>query len=485
MKQSRRPRVGMTSLPVSVPLLLVIALGPIVSFGFEAMPIAGIVLWAATTLVGLALALRLPRLDARSLWIWIVLGLFAVGYFGKTFYAATWLDGHGDLSDLNPEWGAFSDADLLRSYEVVSAAFLVFAAGLLFTARPTALDEAPPYRRSRVRSAIAGIAVVVLALTLLRGALGIGVMGLETEGLPFGIDTIIFRAQSSLIPALLLVLMWAGERNEDTLSSALAILVLGLHLVAIAAVSASKAGLIHFAAYVLFLWIVSNRLTPKRELLLALIGVAAIGFYVVGAEFRVLRVDGLSFSEALETVWSVEDAPFADLSNEGLRAIFLRISGAEGTWFVLSDLAGSAASMIDRLAAVWSTSIRDVYTRQIVGVTWLQDFRAPGFIGALLLVFGLAGVGLCLLIGPLVSFAWRLVGHFPAAPAQLAFSAVFLLQTLMEGIFQWQDLAVFALTLPVAAVFAGWLAGAGLPAAARDALGRTGRPGGRFRLSGP
>ncbi|HUL66583.1 MAG TPA: hypothetical protein VLW55_18440 [Burkholderiaceae bacterium] len=448
-------------------MIVIVGIGPFAGFGIRALPSSALVLWGLSTLAAVLVAARFRRIDAQTLWIWIVLALLVVGYFAKTFYAAQWLFEFKSLTDLNPEWSDFDKSDLLTGYQVTCAAFVLFVLGAIASLQGEPRPEEIQHGTLRPRMALAGILVIVLLLAPLRGFLGIGVMGVESEELPYGISTLIFRAQSTLIPALLLVLVWSGERRGDRLLSMLATLLLGVHLVVMAAVSASKAGLFYFAAYMLCLWIISARLTRLRQVILGAVGVAALAFFVLGADLRVLRIEGLSLADAIEALQQGSEISASARLDQGLRALFLRISGADGLWFVLGDH-GYSVPLIGRWQAIWATSLRDFFTRDIVGVVWLLDFRSPGFVAALIMVLGLAGVALCVMIGPVIAALWRTLGSLPGAPALRAFFAVFLLQTLMEGIFRWQDLIAFSLAILVAVLFAIWLRGGSVAFLMRD-----------------
>lgn len=448
----------MSALPLGVPLLLIVILGPAVAFGRGELPAVPLLLWLLTSLAAIAVVARFRRIDSNTLWVWLLLALFAIGYFAKGFFAATWLAREGSLEQLNPEWARFTMEDIVVGYEVTCLAFLGFVASLRWSLRPSASPAETTINVQRARVSLVMLAIAALVLAALRTALAVGVMGVENDELPLGIDTVLFRAQSLLIPALLLVVMWSGERSGRPLESNLAAIVLGVHLSAVAAVAASKAGLMYFALYVVGLWIACGRLTRARTSLLVLLGILAVLAFVVSAELRTLRVEGWSLPEAVKLAMADVGAASSIASiHDGLQAIFLRVIGADGIWFVMSDAVWSVAPLPERLSAVWHASIVELYTRDIVGVTWLQDFRAPGFVGAFMLVFGAPGLLLCLLVGPAVSILWALIGRAPGAAALAAFSATFVMQTFMDGTFRWQDFAAFSMTLPIAAAFGFWL----------------------------
>lgn len=447
----------MNSLPLSLPLVLTVVLGPAVAFGRGDLPVHGLVLWPLSALAAVAVAARFRRIDSDTLWTWLLLALFVVGYFAKSFFAAVWLTREGSLEALNPEWSRFTMDDIAVGYEVTCLAFLAFVANLPWSSRTKAVLAQPDVSAQRTRVSLVVLAIAALLLLGLRAALGIGVMGLDSSGLPLGVDTLLFRAQSSLIPALLLVVMWAGERTGRRAESNLAALALAVHLAAVAAVAASKAGLIYLALYVVGLWVACDRLSRARQLLLLLLGFLAVFTFGLGAELRTLRIEGLTLSEAAKAMADTGESFSIVSIRNGLRAIFLRITGVDGIWFVIGDPVWSAATFQERISAVWHGSIVELYTRQIVGVTWLQDFRAPGFVGAFVLLLGVPGLLLNLLLGPALSFLWVLIGRLPGTPALAAFSAAFVLQMLMDGTFRWQDFVVFFVTLPMAAAFAFWL----------------------------
>lgn len=448
----------MTALPLGVPLILIVIVGPVVAFGPGSLPLPTLILWALTALAAVAVIARYRRIEASTLWLWLLLTLLALGYFAKSTLAAMWLQREGSLEELNPEWAHLTIDDIVLGYGISCLAFLGVVASLGWSLRPRALAATAEISLHRVRAALVVLASAVIALAALRGALGIGVMGVETENLPLGLDSVVFRVQSSLIPALLLVVMWSGEASSRRMESNLAAMVLGIHLLAVSAVAASKAGPIYLVVYVVGLWIACGRMTRDRTVLLALLGLLAVLAFVIGGEMRIHRIEGLPLAEAA-AVALLDGEPVSLLSSigDGLQTILLRISGADGIWFVTTDPVWSAATINERLMAVWDASIVDLYTRDVVGVTWLQDFRAPGFIGAFLLVFGAPGLLLCTLVFPALSVLHMALSRAPGAPALMAFSAAFITYALMDGTFRWQDFAVFFLTLPAASAFAFWL----------------------------
>lgn len=401
---------------------------------------------------------RLHRITLANWWMWLVAGLFLAGYFLKILFFALLLNGNTLLESFNPEWQHILVTDLSVAYTHAAFAFLVFALALQLLPSPQAVSlvvARPDPRRLRI-SFIALAAISALTIGL-RTWLGIGIMGVETERLPFFLDTIVFRTQAMLIPAGALILIGAYDSLGDTRGYILSSLFLFVHLLALAVISASKAGAFYFLLYLVGYWLLSQRLTPSRIKLMVVLTVVGLLYFIIGLQIRIARLEGSGIEEAFAQLLAFDKEAMTIRLQESLAAIFLRIIGGDSLTLTLMYLQDSQAA--PTWAQLSSLGLRDYFTYNVMGVQVPEDFRSPGFIAAFLLVGGLPAL---LALLPFTLFLWdslwRSLQRNGMFLGFFSFSAAFLFQILMEGCFLWTDMVVFAGCVLLALLLCRWLA---------------------------
>jgi len=424
-------------------------------------------LWLLCLAATFALAAKYPRIDESSLWLWILVFLFGVGYFGKTAFVGYWMEQSEVMDKLNPDWEWITETDLVRGLRTSMLAMLVATGtALVFRQAPQSSPTTGQVVAQRLLVATVCVSAAVAGLSLLRSALGIGVMGVEGAELPLGIDTAIFRVQSAVLPAALIGLLWLAHNSRRPALYAAFVGLLALHFITLALVSASKAGVLNLIVLLVFFWLCTGAFTIRRLAIMGVLGVAAVVFFAVSNELRALRVDGLTLSEGFAALAEAGSVDVLQGMRAALRAIFLRVSGVDGLWFVTGQ---AEVGFVDlsRLDDLVKMGMVEYYTREIVGITWLQDFRAPGFVAAVALPFGL--IGIFFLIPLLLAYAafWRYLGRYSFhTPVRVYFGA-FALQYLMEGTFRWQDFVAALFGMALMVVLLAWILGKPLGLAVR------------------
>jgi len=411
-----------------------------------------------------AFAMLMTRLNKpfrETLWVWVILCVFCVGYFFKTLLIASYLDDADIINLINPEWGWLSAFSLSRGYYWITLAFVVFCVTswlLLGTTKSVYLREKVIESKRgsyhRTMSFLLVITILSIFLMLLRVKLGIGIMGVQTDRLPFRMDTIIFRLQSYVLPVLFLLVVWVTERERWWRGWLMALACLLLYICLLSIVVASRAGLVNFALYTLCLWMVCGFLSWKRMSIVALMGSGTLAFFPFVTAIRGARMGGdLSLISSLQiATGQFGGVDWVEMMRFVANHIILRVGGADGVWFVqgyapdiLSADWGGQGSILDGVVGF--------YTRNIVGVTHAADFRSPGIIGALMLLGGFFGV---VVLWPillwLIHFIWTRFTRWNTSPVILATFACFLFGFMSEGTLQVQDF----ISMLIAAFLCEW-----------------------------
>jgi hypothetical protein len=411
--------------------------------------------WSAASLGAAALLVaQLGGAPARTLWAWLLLALFAVGYHLQTVLAIT-LDGDPgalrlsigrDMMWVTPAVAADAYGYIAPAFIVTAIAATIALSVLARVERPAAASAARIDRR-RLAWLLAGIGLISLMLAALRWVLDIGVLGRETQHLPWRVDTAIFRTQSHLLPALLIYALWASERLANRRFVLAAGALLFAHQLTVGLISTSKAGLLWFAMPVLFLWLLDGRLTRRRGLLIGVVLAAVILTYPVVTALRYARVQAPGvdspddFREAFVARLATQSPAF--MARETARRLVVRVNGAAGVWFTLR--AAPAAGGLDALWPDRGVPLVRYYTREIYDVTGPGDFRQPGLAAAFLIAGGPRGaMAMWVVFVAGAAAAWWASGRLRTAAASRALIGLHLLTFANEGTLQWQDVVAAA-----------------------------------------
>ena len=402
-------------------------------------------------------SLLLPKLSAPwkdSLWAWVFAGLFLQGYYLRSYLFARDVVKVGYVGD-NPEMNWVSLNTIAACLPYVTAAFaaVCLASWLSLTFLPPAPEpEEPP---GGLGPWVVGLVSTALAVGVSCGVvqyvLGIGVMGMETaRRLPLLLDSVVIHSRLDLAPALVYLAIWLSDRSEDGRHRALplaALVVLGLMD---GALSTSRGSLLKLALPLLFLWLLTGRLTRRRFQFLALAVGLTILLHPVISALRSARMNASgpweAVASAVTAAW-LED-PTGSLSTNGQR-IVERVTGAEGVWFSVSDM--PVGIDLKRLAGHFTgDSLTVYYTKEVVGVTRAADFRSPGLVGFSMLIGGWQGaVILPFLVVLGVRAVWWPLGRLRSSPVALSLWTMAMFLVVMEGTF-----AVSGVVFPLGAVAA-------------------------------
>ena len=415
---------------------------------------------------------RLAGPPGRSLWAWVILLVFVQGYYVKSYWFARIVQTPGFML-VNHELYWLSADQIAAGLVPITWAFCTFCvvAWVLLGPVPTEVataEEPPPSDESRALSLIALATAVGFAAGAVQWYLGFGVMGVENDPLPLRLDTIIVRTRAELVPGLIYLGIWSVDRSRRWTTWAVAagslLLMAGLDTV----LSTSRGSFARYGLPVLFLWLLTGRLTARRAAFVALTLLLTLALHPVASALRAQRMSESMVARGGEELDAADGSTLFTLG-----VLASRVGGAEGVWYVAGrmDEGVDAARVVDHLSG--ALPIHVYHTRAIVGLPAIVDFRSPGLLGGLMLLGGRAW-WLWLLAGyaAAVRLGWGGLSRLRTAAVARSIAAMQCLLQSMEGTFQAQNVGSMLATILVVEL------------AQRRFLGRRGPDGGRRALNG-
>ena len=372
---------------------------------------------------------RLGRSPNMASPVWIILGVFAVGYYSK-FYWITW------VLDTNAEWPfgwlfrslANSRWLMFRAYEISTWGFVAFClsgwAVLGWGPRDTPhwdkeqhWDEQETLIRHRITELsiplLFALAVVVVTTGYAQYATGIAIAGVEAVYLPFRLAGVIVHSRDVTIPALLLLIIWLADGRQLGAMFSVALGMLVLHGLTQMLLLSSRGALLMMLFPLVMLWLLTGRFTARRRNVLLGIFFMAAWLHPVISEYRRLRVVGGAgdvagaFTEAVGA-----SGEFWSSASKGLTSLIARVVGTDMLLFAaqLGDVSLSFENISYYLFNP-TRSLARIFTQDIAGFgpnTW-EHLSAPSLLGTFYLVGGSVGVIIGAALWPVF---WQLIWTF-------------------------------------------------------------------------
>lgn len=403
-------------------------------------------------LIVLILFYKLFSTDIRKLPLFVLSFVFLTGYFFKNYYAYIYLSGGGGFSDLYPEWDILSASYVEHAFFWVSVfCFFIVICAYFVEVKVPLFRGGGDVRVRRVWSILLITLCVFLAFSWVRGNLGIGIMGKEVVRLPLNFDTVIFRFQENVAPAIFLLMAWVAMQSGNRFLMGWSLFFLLVNFVILSFLSGSKSGLIYFMLYTFFFFVLSGTLTKKRLLAFLPLAFIVVVFYAYLSEVRVGLIEGQGLLDACQYgLNQFSEKDFGEVVSSTLGRIVNRVIGVDGVWYYYSFIDFNGDELYSRIGRLLEMGPSLFYTSEVVGVERVADFRSPGLLGVFLLAVGPIGA---FLVTPLYVFlvfmVWNyLVGLRCSIPI-LAVYSVFVLQMTSEGTFHISDIVMFIIVVMI------------------------------------
>jgi hypothetical protein len=300
--------------------------------------------YLALTLVAVAsCALLLSRMNRpleTTLPYWSILLVFIIGYFVKFYWAALDINGFleaGQISD-----AAYSSFAFAPTFKLTVIAFTCVCFSSWLSLGPSRyLREQNRLEGGRLAyKAFARFLIitapVLMILTFIAAYMtGITIMGTAPVSLPFRLTGAIFYTRTAFIPALLLALVFIGNKGRSRFLSRAGIMLLVLHGISDILLRSSRGQLIVMMMTLGFLFLAGGLRIRRLEWTVIIGGVLLTIFLApLITEYRNYRIitQNKSISEAV--TWSVQEgfsgkASMINTFTNGLKFIILRITGVE------------------------------------------------------------------------------------------------------------------------------------------------------------
>nr|UXE44913.1 hypothetical protein Hi04_10k_c3883_00022 [uncultured bacterium] len=379
-----------------------------------------------------ALAFLLTRLDfhwAKTLWAWTVVFVFVQGYFIATYAAATIVSSRAFEERFGYECNWVSDRTIVNAIPWFSASFIVFCVVAWLLLGRTTAGDLPNQRElvadaRRVTSLAIAAAITCIVAGILQAYLGIGVMGRVSAALPFHFDTIIINTRLRIGPAILLLTAWLYDVHQKRRHMSVIVGLLVVLALMDALIRTSRGSLPFYMLPVFCLWVMTKRFSARRLALAVVVVAATVALHPVVSAMRMDRmVNDESATEALNNALLDTGSSVLESAPESAGNLGKRVTGVDGVWF--SERALPAGFAPQRLL-----DLGEYYTRNVVGLDLEGDFRAPGFVGAFMLLGGFPAVIICTALYIVFLWAvWRWAGNLQTgvvARAWLVSSLIFL-----------------------------------------------------------
>ncbi len=384
-----------------------------------------------------------------TLWMWVMLFVFLMGYYLK-FFLFSYGMGTPIFDYLMHEL-AWADRRDLQDSLVISTfgfiAFAVVAAALLRGTNLNPLKPPPASDRVNPRALTWLLVLTFIGVVISLGValvFGFGQMGVEHQALPFRLDAVFTRFRISLAPAIFVTALWVSDNRKTQ-----GVWMLGLALTALSAVldayvRGSRGSIALAFLPLMFLWGVSGTFSQARKVLSLAVVVLTFALFPI---FTMVRGERIAASQEREI--DREAVAQEAVSSEGLTFAFNtvagRVMGIDSMMQIAQDsrpsptaIAGVTSISPSRLTWLASGGQMVQYmTHTVVGIPLdVIEGRSPGFLGGFYIVGGTDGmVLLTVLYTGLVVLIWRRIASHRYAAPLLAYVAAVLMSYTQEGVF--------------------------------------------------
>ncbi len=322
-------------------LLLVFVGGYLATFSiFEPIALEYLVF---TIISIFACSLLLTRLNpplVNKLPIWIILAVFILAFYIK-FYLMVW---NPDIMPLGLfrrlQWIIKSPEILLNTYATMTYAFVTFCLTswwlLVYKKIPRFRSFKREINYRRIFPVLMWlIPFLMIVTTLVMYVTGISRMAAESVYLPFHLAGWIFYIRTTLIPVLLLLLIWCSDKAGSRKHLILGILLLFLHGLSDMLLRSSRGSLLMMFIMLMLLFIVTRQITKQRIRLFAIILLMTMLLWPVISAYRYIRAGsysvsiGDSLSESINSISSYGSISVSETFSEAIKSVLFRFVGVD------------------------------------------------------------------------------------------------------------------------------------------------------------
>lgn len=324
----------------------------------------------------LACCLLLTRLNPplnKKLPIWIILAVFMVAYYFKFYWMVY------DPEILGNGWVMRKLYTLLQyptvlfeTFKTISYAFITFCITAWFLLGHTrSLHMESLKRRINYRPAISIllwlIPVLMAITTYVMYITGMCRMAADNPHLPFRLAGWIFHIRMTLIPALLLLLIWSADEAGLRKYLSFGIILLFLHGMSDMLLRSSRGAILMPFILLTILSVVTGRITKKRMQLFGVILLITILLWPIISYYRCVRAAAPTISidhtlvESVKNVSSTESFSLSEMFKGAAIAVIFRFVGADSLIHIMG------ANLPPLYTSALGMSVSKFFTVDVIG----------------------------------------------------------------------------------------------------------------------
>ncbi len=322
----------------------------------------------------LACSLLLSRLNpplVNKLPVWIILGIFIVAYYLK-FYLMIW---EPDIMPINFSrrfyWIINSPDILIDTYAIMTYGFVSFCLTAVWLLVYVNIPRFQPSKRKfNYGKIIPKLSILILLLGIgtisIMYITGIARKGVEVH-LPFRLAGWIVNVHRTLIPALLLLLIWSSDKTRWQRHSSFGVSLLFMYGLSDMLLRSSRGALLGMFIKLTMLFIVTGQMTKQRVRLFEVVLLITVLLWPVISVYRGITAGreslsiGASLAEAVSTISSFSSIPLAGMLGEAAKSVFFRFTGVD----ILLTIVGSGVQPMG--TSVFNPSVTKFVTVEIFG----------------------------------------------------------------------------------------------------------------------
>ncbi len=353
----------------------------------------------ALTVVSIYLIRRLGEFSIVNFPLWILLIILFATYFIQFYWIL--LDPQITANSWFPSlhWLAYSPEARFNSFLTATLGFIAFGiTAYIIAAKP--IQSPKTVSNTSVNylfavSILTWLIVVLMAVTsYIMYVTGIGRMGAETVTLSFRLGGWILHTRNTLIPGLILLLIWCSDNGGLKKYFILGIILLLIHGITSSLLTSSRGAILSLFLNLTFLLILTGRLNKQRLSFAATVIAITFMLWPVVSSYRYTRMLDYkvpittSLSEAVENLY-LGPSTYTEELADGLRAILFRTG-----MISLFPIMGSDFEPLG--TRIFDTPVTEFYTNDVLGFSPEHiSSSAPSLFGW----YYLLGGNICVIIG--------------------------------------------------------------------------------------
>lgn len=309
----------------------------------------------------------------KKLPIWIILAVFMVAYYLKFYWMVYDPEILGNGWTMKKLYSLIQYPTVLfETFTTISYAFITFCVTAWFLLGNTrSLHMEPLKKRINYRSVISIllwlIPVLMGVTTYVMYITGIGRMAADNPYLSFRLAGWVFHVRTTLIPALLLLLIWSSDKAGLRKYFAFGIILLFLHGMSDMLLRSSRGAILIPFILLTILFLVTGRINKKRVQLFGVILSITILLWPVISYYRYVRAADPTIAldhilvESIKNVSSTGSFSLSETFKEGVTSVIFRFIGADS----LIQIMG--ANLAPLYTSAFGMSVTRFFTFNVVG----------------------------------------------------------------------------------------------------------------------